>query len=244
LILEQRAGMSVDVVRRSILQAIDILVQVAQLPDRTRRLISVGEPGLTPDGQYAIAEVFVFEQTENGAGRWVATGVKPKKVLDRISRAGIQIPERIFDQSSRPTDSVSPELQSTIDHQAEELAQLRAQVEVLKGEAEALRRPREARLGALLSVVDVADALARYPIADDQIRAGVAALQARLDAMLHGIGFETVAAPGMTVDEQSHEIIGEVDRADMTPRSIAAVRKRGFRAQGEVIRKASVIVAR
>jgi pilus assembly protein CpaF len=244
LVLEQNPGTPFDVVRRKIVQAIDLVVQVAQLPDRTRRLISVAEPSVMADGQFAIAEIFVFEQTDNGAGRWVASGVKPR-VLDRVARAGITVPDRIFDQSSsRPAEAGTAELHSTITRQEQELTQLRAQLEVLRAEVDALRKPREARLGALLSVVDVADALSRYPIADEQMRVGVAALQTRIDAMLQGIGFEPVAVPGMSIDEHSHEVVGEVDIADAAPRSIAAVRRRGFRAQGEVIRKASVIATR
>lgn len=231
------APRSAATARRSVARAIDVVVQVSQMLDRSRRVTSIAQPMLAPDGALIAREIFAFEQTADGSGRWLATGFTPT-FLDRIRRAGVDVPVRIFDAAPKPPDD------DTSDELRAQLARQDAELAALKVEVEKLRKPREARLGALLGLVDVADAIRRVPVTDDRMRMGIDALHARLDAMLAGIGFENVAAPGMAVDEAAHEVIGEVDRSDVPPQTIAAVKTRGFRAQGELLRRAKVLVGK
>ena len=221
LISDARPGSRASSVRRAIASTIDIVVHVAQSSDRCRRVISIGEPTLV-DGRLGVVELFRYDAA---TGRWIGTGHRPK-VLDRMAAEGIDVPDRIFE-----AEPATPPK----DPRDEQIAALRTQVEELK-------KAREVRLSSLLGFVDVADAIRQLPIADDRVRQGVDVLHQRLDGLLAAFGFEPVATPGMPLDESSHEVVGGSDQSDSVPKRIAAVRRRGFRVQGELVRKAKVVV--
>ena len=89
--------------RQQIASAIALVVQISRLSDGTRRITYVTEiTGMSGD-VVAMQDIFVFERLgidANGhvIGRFKATGVAPK-FLERIKRAGINLPQNIFEHS-------------------------------------------------------------------------------------------------------------------------------------------------
>ena len=89
--------------RQQIASAIALVVQISRLSDGTRRITYVTEiTGMSGD-VVAMQDIFVFERlgiAANGhvIGRFKATGVAPK-FLERIKRAGINLPQNIFEHS-------------------------------------------------------------------------------------------------------------------------------------------------
>ncbi len=89
--------------RQQIASAIALVIQISRLSDGTRRITYVTEiTGMSGD-VVAMQDIFVFEKLGidvNGhvMGRFRATGVSPK-FLERIKRAGINLPQNIFEHS-------------------------------------------------------------------------------------------------------------------------------------------------
>ncbi len=89
--------------RQQIASAVALVIQISRLSDGTRRITYVTEiTGMSGD-VVAMQDIFVFEKLGidvNGHvfGRFKATGVSPK-FLERIKRAGINLPQNIFEHS-------------------------------------------------------------------------------------------------------------------------------------------------
>ena len=89
--------------RQQIASAIALIVQIARMSDGTRRITYVTEiTGMTGD-VVAMQDIFIFEKLGidvNGRvfGRFKATGVSPK-FADRLKKAGIVLPQNIFEHS-------------------------------------------------------------------------------------------------------------------------------------------------
>ncbi len=89
--------------RQQIASAVALVIQISRLSDGTRRITYVTEiTGMSGD-VVAMQDIFVFERLGidvNGhvIGRFKATGVSPKFV-ERIKRAGINLPQNIFEHS-------------------------------------------------------------------------------------------------------------------------------------------------
>src|SRR6516165_8467702 len=92
-------------VRLQIASAVAIIVQIARLPDGTRKIISVAEITGMEGNVVTMQDIFVFRKKgikENGEvlGEFVATGVRPK-FAERLVVSGIHMPASMFD--STPT---------------------------------------------------------------------------------------------------------------------------------------------
>ncbi len=89
--------------RQQIASAIALIIQIARMSDGTRRITYVTEiTGMTGD-VVAMQDIFIFEKLGidvNGRvfGRFKATGVSPK-FADRLKKAGIVLPQNIFEHS-------------------------------------------------------------------------------------------------------------------------------------------------
>jgi pilus assembly protein CpaF len=91
------------VILQQFASAIKVVVQVSRLQDGTRKILSVSEVLGVRDDRVELQEIFAFERmgvTDAGKvqGRFHATGVTPR-VLDRLRVHGIEMPERIFEET-------------------------------------------------------------------------------------------------------------------------------------------------
>ena len=87
--------------RQQISAAIQIVVQQARMSDGTRKVTSISEITGMEGDIITMQEIFRFDKlgvTQEGkvAGRFVATGVRPK-VCDRLRAAGVQLPAELFE---------------------------------------------------------------------------------------------------------------------------------------------------
>jgi pilus assembly protein CpaF len=87
--------------RQQISAAIQIVVQQARMSDGTRKVTSISEITGMEGDIITMQEIFRFDKlgvTPEGkvAGRFVATGVRPK-VCDRLRSAGVQLPAELFE---------------------------------------------------------------------------------------------------------------------------------------------------
>ena len=89
--------------RQQIASAVALVVQIARMSDGTRRITYVSEiTGMTGD-VVAMQDIFVFEKLGIDVGgrvlgRFKATGVSPK-FAERLKKAGIVLPQNIFEHS-------------------------------------------------------------------------------------------------------------------------------------------------
>jgi pilus assembly protein CpaF len=95
------SSLSQPTIRRQIVAAIDVFVQVARLSDGTRRITEIAEALGIKDDEVEIRELFSFEHlgvAEGGRveGRFRAAGVKPK-FLAKLKRTNRGFSETIFD---------------------------------------------------------------------------------------------------------------------------------------------------
>ncbi len=96
------AGIKVGIhpIRRQIASAIDVVIQVARLPDGTRKVLSVQEITGMEGDMIEMQEIFAYEQhgmTADGKtlGAFVATGIRPR-FAEHIAREGHHLPDRLF----------------------------------------------------------------------------------------------------------------------------------------------------
>ena len=87
-------------IRDQIASAVNVIIQQARLPDGSRRITHISEVLGLIDGQFTVADVFVFKQsgmTPDGKvlGQFVPTGHVPAFV-ENLSRRGIALPREIF----------------------------------------------------------------------------------------------------------------------------------------------------
>jgi pilus assembly protein CpaF len=95
------SSLSQPTIRRQIVAAIDVFVQVARLSDGTRRITEIAEALGVKDDEVEIRELFAFEHlgvAEGGhvEGRFCVAGVKPK-FLAKLKRTNRGFSETIFD---------------------------------------------------------------------------------------------------------------------------------------------------
>ena len=101
------AGLSLPMraMRDYIASALDLVIQLARLSDGTRRLVRVTEIVGLEEDVVTTQDIFVFEQQgidQDGRVRGFhrATGVRPR-FSDRLERAGVYLPQELFDPSRR-----------------------------------------------------------------------------------------------------------------------------------------------
>jgi pilus assembly protein CpaF len=94
------ANMGVRSIRQQISSAVDLFVQVARMPDGTRKITHITECVGMEGEQVTSQDIFVFERTgltESGrvTGRFRPTGIRPK-FYERLRIAGVPLPSQIF----------------------------------------------------------------------------------------------------------------------------------------------------
>jgi pilus assembly protein CpaF len=108
--LEQMVAMMggeipMSAVRRQIASGLEIVLQLARLPDGKRRILSVSEITGMEGDIITMQDIFVFKQrgrSENGdvLGEFVATGIRPK-CIERLAHAGVNIAPETFVNGAR-----------------------------------------------------------------------------------------------------------------------------------------------
>jgi pilus assembly protein CpaF len=91
------------VILQQLASAIKLVVQVSRLQDGTRKILSISEVLGVVEERVQLQEIFTFDRlgvSDAGKvqGRFRATGVAPK-ILERFRISGIQLPDRIFEES-------------------------------------------------------------------------------------------------------------------------------------------------
>jgi len=91
------------VILQQLASAIKLVVQVSRLQDGSRKILSISEVLGVADDRVDLQEIFTFDRmgvSDSGKvqGRFRATGVTPK-ILDRFRISGIQLAERIFEET-------------------------------------------------------------------------------------------------------------------------------------------------
>ena len=91
------------VVRQQVAAGIDVVLQLARLPDGTRRVMSVSEITGMEGDVISMQDIYVFRQTGRGAdgailGQFTSTGIRPK-FAERLETAGLGISGEIFADS-------------------------------------------------------------------------------------------------------------------------------------------------
>ena len=88
-------------VRQQIASAINLIVQIARMPDGTRKVSAISEITGMEQDVITMQDIFVFERaglTQEGkvTGRFRATGVRPK-CAERLATMGIRLPIEMFE---------------------------------------------------------------------------------------------------------------------------------------------------
>jgi pilus assembly protein CpaF len=94
------SNMGVRAIRQQISSAVDLFVQVARMPDGTRKITYITECVGMEGEQVTTQDIFVFEKTgiaENGrvTGRFRPTGIRPK-FSERLKVSGVTLPQHAF----------------------------------------------------------------------------------------------------------------------------------------------------
>ena len=91
------------VILQQLASAIKLVVQVSRLQDGSRKILSISEVLGVGGDRVEMQEIFTFDRigvNDGGKvqGRFRATGATPR-ILDRFRVSGIQLPDRIFEES-------------------------------------------------------------------------------------------------------------------------------------------------
>jgi pilus assembly protein CpaF len=107
--LEMMVGMAgfdlpIWIIRRQIISAIQIVVQVARLPGGARKVIKVSEITGMEGETITMHDLFVFKQTGVDSegmvqGTFQISGIRPK-CLERLAAAGATLPVEMFERRS------------------------------------------------------------------------------------------------------------------------------------------------
>lgn len=83
-------------VRAQLASAFDLIVQVNRLAGGERRVTHLTEVAGMEREALALRDIVRYEQSEDGAGRFVATGHRPTTFLERFAHKGVAMPEELF----------------------------------------------------------------------------------------------------------------------------------------------------
>jgi pilus assembly protein CpaF len=105
MVLMSGLSLPMRAMRDYIASALDLVIQLARLSDGTRKLVRVTEIVGMEEDVVTTQDIFVFEQQgvdKDGRVRGFhrATGVRPK-FSDRLERAGLQLPQELFDPARK-----------------------------------------------------------------------------------------------------------------------------------------------
>ena len=105
--LEMMVGMAgfdlpIWIIRRQIVDAVDIIIQTSRLTGGLRKIVKISEITGMEGDVVSMHDPFVFRQTgidENGVaqGRFEACGIRPK-CLDKLAAMGIHLPSELFER--------------------------------------------------------------------------------------------------------------------------------------------------
>jgi pilus assembly protein CpaF len=89
-------------IRQQISSAIHLIIQLARLPDGSRRIVQISEITGMEGEVITMQDIFTFKQTGHDThgkitGEFIYTGVMPK-FFEGLRRAGISLPENMFGQ--------------------------------------------------------------------------------------------------------------------------------------------------
>ena len=98
-------NMAEKAIRKQIVSAISLVLQVARFSDGTRRLTHITEVTGMEGDVVSLQDLFLFERQGVSAdgrtiGTFAATGVRPK-FAERIRASGFELPPNMFDQTVR-----------------------------------------------------------------------------------------------------------------------------------------------
>jgi pilus assembly protein CpaF len=94
-------------VRHHIASAMNVVVQIARLPDGSRKIINISEITGMEASTVTMQDLFIFkregfDEEHKIRGRFVATGIRPK-FSERLFAAGIRLPADMFEVSEAAT---------------------------------------------------------------------------------------------------------------------------------------------
>jgi pilus assembly protein CpaF len=92
-------------IRKQMVSAISLILQVARFSDGTRRLTHITEVTGMEGEVISLQDLFLFERQGVSAegravGAFVATGIRPK-FSERLKESGLELPPHMFEQTSR-----------------------------------------------------------------------------------------------------------------------------------------------
>jgi pilus assembly protein CpaF len=107
LVMMAGIEMPIEIVRRQIASAIQLIVQIARLRDGSRRVTSITEVMGMEGENVVMQDVFQFDdqgEDQNGKvkGEYVATGLRPQ-YTDRLKNHGFNLPAALFMKSRGPS---------------------------------------------------------------------------------------------------------------------------------------------
>ncbi|MGE5197477.1 MAG: CpaF family protein [Deltaproteobacteria bacterium] len=100
IILISGVPISLEVIQRQISSAIHLIVHQEQLPDGSRKIMSISQVSGLKEGQVVLEDIFVYDfegldSAGKAKGRWRATGVLPV-FFPLFKKAGVNISEDLF----------------------------------------------------------------------------------------------------------------------------------------------------
>jgi pilus assembly protein CpaF len=92
-------------IRRQIVSAVSLVLQVARLSDGTRRLTQITEVTGMESDVVSMQDLFLFENqgvSSDGRimGNFIATGIRPK-FSEKLKAAGFELPANLFEVGER-----------------------------------------------------------------------------------------------------------------------------------------------
>lgn len=122
----------------------------------------------------------------------------------------------------------------------------RRELETVMLERDQLREQNQTAATVMLSLIDAIDDVTQLAAHSKKkrLRTGAAELTKHTRGLLDAFGLDEVLAAGVSFNPEDHEIDSAVPTADArTSGKVVDVVRRGFRYQGQVTRKAHVVVA-
>lgn len=100
MVMMSGVDLPASIIRQYLVGAIDLIIQIARLPDGQRKMIAISELYEKEDGSIGMDDIFVFRQTTVTSegkvkGYFTATGQKPR-CLERLKAYGVPVPTSIF----------------------------------------------------------------------------------------------------------------------------------------------------
>jgi pilus assembly protein CpaF len=103
LVLMSGMDLPISVVRRQIVSAVDMIVQIARLKDHSRKIIQITEVQGMEGEQVTLQDIFIYRQPGTnsmtplsvGGGTLESTGFRPG-FIDRLEENGFRLSSKVF----------------------------------------------------------------------------------------------------------------------------------------------------